>query len=100
VPGVEVGTSRWDVPVRPKPDGRGLCVQERGSLGGLRDIWPRSVRLAPDADVPAGRPYLAVADGRDGNGSWAGLGFWVDAGGVDRLGLRCQEGWRSVMIGK
>jgi len=50
---------------RPAKAGRkGLCVQAHGSLGGQRDIWPRSVRLAPDADVPAGHPYLA--DGRFG----------------------------------
>jgi len=37
--------------------------------GGLGDFWLRGVRLAPDADVPAGRPYLAggrpyLAEGR------------------------------------
>gem|GEM_PF-4530393 len=49
------------VPGRRQPAGRRLCVQKRGSLGGLQDFWPPSVRLAPDADVPAGRPYLLAA---------------------------------------
>jgi|GEM_PF-2233723 len=56
----EVGTSRWDVPVRAMAGRIRGCVSwsVEAIWEGQETLGFPSVRLAPDADVPAGRPYL------------------------------------------
>gem|GEM_PF-2204667 len=92
---------KWRRMRRPRPATAGrigaLCPRAGWHWGGYETLGLPSVRLAPDADAPAGRPYLGR--GRrggmslvDGDASGAGLEI--------RQGLEVGEDFCGVALGR